>query len=303
MPASVDRLQFAPPQPPGMLRALGLAIVAHMFLMMALTWGINWKRDPVTLSAEAELWSNMPQQAAPRLVEPAPVPPAPVPTPPPPPRRVEAVKPAPAPEPPPREADIAIEREKEKQRAEKLKADAHRKQLALEKKREAEQELEAQRKLDARHKTELAKAKAAEDKQKQETAKRLRLAEDEKRLTAQRETNLERMKGMAGATGATAANGTALRSAGPSDSYAGRIRGRVRPNIVFAEEIAGNPTAEVEVRTSPDGTIVGQRIVKSSGSRSWDEAVLKAVIKTEALPRDVDGRVHSPLIITFRPKD
>jgi colicin import membrane protein len=89
----------------------------------------------------------------------------------------------------------------------------------------------------------------------------------------------------------------------PSGTYGGRVAARVKPNIVFGEEIVGNPIAEVEVRTSPDGTIVSQRIVKSSGVRSWDEAVLKAVIKTEVLPRDIDGRVPSSLIISFRPKD
>jgi colicin import membrane protein len=59
----------------------------------------------------------------------------------------------------------------------------------------------------------------------------------------------------------------------------------------------------VEVRCSPDGTIVGTRLVKSSGNKSWDEAVIKALIKTEVLPRDTDGRVPSPLIISFRPRD
>lgn len=320
MPASADRLQFAPPPAPGMLRAFGFAIAAHLLLMVALTWGINWNREPVLLAADAELWSAVPQQAAPKLVEATPPPPVPVPAPvpvpvpaPPPPAPPAAAKPEPVPEPPPREAEIAVEREKEKL------ADARRKKLALEreKKREAQKELaaqkkleeqrelEAQRKLDARKKQELAKAKAAEERQQQqqESAKRLRQAEEAKRIEAQREDNLRRIQGMAGATGATTATGSATRSSGPSDSYAGRIRARVKPNIVFGEEIAGNPSAEVEVRTAPDGTIIGHRVVKSSGVRSWDEAVLKALIKTEVLPRDVDGRVHSPLTIVFRPKD
>jgi colicin import membrane protein len=72
---------------------------------------------------------------------------------------------------------------------------------------------------------------------------------------------------------------------------------------VFSEEIAGNPVAEVEVRAAPDGTIVGRKLIKSSGVASWDEAVLKAIDKTEILPRDTDGRVPSPLLISFRPKD
>lgn len=311
MPASADRLQFAPPPPPGMLRALGFALVAHLLLMLALTWGISWNKEPVRLSVQAELWSNMPQEAAPKAAEMAPLaPPLPAPTPVPPPV-VAAVKPAPPPE-LPREADIALEREKEK------RAEDRRKQLALEreKKREAqkelaaqkklaaEKELDAQRRLEAQQKAALAKSRLAEDRQKQgEAALRLRQAQDGRRMEAQREDNLKRMQGLAGASGAQDAKGAAARSSGPSASYGGRVAARVKPNIVFTEQIAGNPSAEVEVRTAPDGTIVGQRILKSSGVRGWDEAVLKAVIKTEVLPRDVDGRVPSPLIIDFRPRD
>jgi colicin import membrane protein len=295
-----------------MLRALGFAVAAHVLLMIALTWGINWKRDPDYLSAEAELWSRLPQEAAPKLVEVAPPPPpAPVPAPPPAPA---VAPPTPAPEPAPRAADIALEREKED------KAEARRKLLALEreKKREEKNELAAQklqaekerlaqrkledRKLDERKALEAAK-EAAQERQKLETSKKLRQADDAKRLEAQRETNLRRIQGMANSTGSESARGTAARSAAPSGTYGGRVAARVKPNIVFGEEIAGNPTAEVEVRTAPDGTIVSQRISKSSGVRSWDEAVLKAVIKTEVLPRDIDGRVPSSLIISFRPKD
>ena len=110
------------------------------------------------------------------------------------------------------------------------------------------------------------------------------------------------IQGMAGGTGAPSSTGAAARSSGPSDSWAGRIRARVKPNIVFTEDVPGNPAADVEVRLSPDGTIVGMRLVKSSGVKAWDEAVLRALDKTEVLPRDVDGRVHSPVTITFKPK-
>jgi len=298
MPAAVDRLQFAPPPPPGMLGAFGFAIVAHLLLMLALGWGINWKRDPVTLSAEAELWSSLPQEAAPKLVEPPPPPPVPVPVPVPPP--VAKVEP-PKPEAPSRDAEIAIEREKEKKAEEKRRQLALEK-LAAEKKREAEKQkkLEAKREQEERRQDDLAKAKAAEERKKLETAKREKA---EKAMEAQRQANIERMKGMAGATGPATATGTAQRASGPSSSYAGRVAARVKPNIVFTEEITGNPRAEIEVRTAPDGTIVGQRILKSSGVKAWDDAVLKAVIKTEVLPRDTDGRVPSPLIIDFRPRD
>ena len=118
-----------------------------------------------------------------------------------------------------------------------------------------------------------------------------------------RQENMKRITGMAGATGDENATGTAQRSAGPSDSYGGRIRGRIKPNITFTEDIASNAPAEVEVRCAPDGTIVGKKLIKSSGNAAWDNAVLKAIDKTEILPRDIDGRIHSPLVISFRPKD
>ena len=109
--------------------------------------------------------------------------------------------------------------------------------------------------------------------------------------------------GLAGATGGETAKGSALKSTGPSASYGGKVKAKVRPNIVFTEDIQGNPSAEVEVRTGLDGTIMSQRLVKPSGNKAWDDAVIKAIIRTETMPRDVDGRVPTPMIIEFRPKD
>ena len=119
----------------------------------------------------------------------------------------------------------------------------------------------------------------------------------------QRQENIKRMAGLAGATGSATATGAAQQSSGPSPGYAGRIRARIKPNIVFTADIAGNPTATVEVRVSPDGTIISRKLIKSSGNAAWDEAVLKAVDKTEVLPRDIDGQVPASMEISFRPKD
>jgi colicin import membrane protein len=296
MNASADRLEFAPPPQPGTARAFVLAIIAHVLLMIALTWGINWNRESENIAAEAELWSAVPQQAAPKQVEPPVVTPAP-PPPPPPPVEQKKIEAPPPPAPTVKQPDIAQEREKKKQELAKKRAQ----ELELQKK------LEARKKLEQEKREQLAAKKAAEDKKKQEELakaakdKTKQLA-DAKRLEALRQENLKRMQGLAGATGGSTSTGTALRSAGPSDSYAGRIRARVRPNIVFTDDISGNPTAEVEVRMAPDGTITSSKIVKSSGVKSWDNAVLRALDKTETLPRDADGRVHTPLIIEFKPK-
>jgi colicin import membrane protein len=122
-------------------------------------------------------------------------------------------------------------------------------------------------------------------------------------MAKERAENLRRIQGMAGASGEAGSTGTAKQSSGPSASYAGRIVAAVRPNVVFTDTVPGNPIADVEVRTLPDGTVAARRIVKSSGVPSWDEAVLKAIDKTVKLPRDEDGRVPGTLIIGFRLRD
>lgn len=298
MHASADRLEFAPPPQPAALRAFVLAIIAHLLLMLALTWGINWNRETENVVAEAELWASVPQQAAPKVVE----------APPPPPQPTPEVK---APPPPPpvqatREPDIALEREKKRKELVQLREE----ELERQKKIETRKKLEDQkRELTEKLKREqLAEQKAADERRKQEVlakAAREKASQqlDSKKMEALREENLRRMQGMAGATGGPTSTGTAARSAGFSASYAGRIAARIKPNIVFSEVITGNSAATVEIRVAPDGTIIGRKLVESSGVKSWDDAVLRAIDKTEILPRDTDGSVQPQFPIRFRPRD
>jgi colicin import membrane protein len=298
--AADDRLAFAPPKQPGLLRAFALAVLAHLLLVLALMQGLNWKRES-QLAVEAELWSAVPQEAAPREI------PVPAPAPPPPPPPQPEPKAATQPEPPAqRDADIALERAKQKRELEKQK------QAELEREREQRRkQLEAQKKRDeevARKKLEqekLADAKRKEEDKRKDDEKKRKQQEQDARLAKQREQqreeNVKRSLAMAG-TGAPGSTGTAAQSSGPSASWGAKVQARVRPNIVFSDDIAGNPKAEVEVRTSPDGTIVGKKLVRSSGVKAWDEAVLRALDKTEVLPRDTDGRVPSPVVIEFKPK-
>ena len=74
---------------------MSFALFMHLLLLAALTWGVQWKTQPNTLSASAELWSAVPMEAAPAANEPEPTPPQPVP----PPEPVKAVEPRPEPKP------------------------------------------------------------------------------------------------------------------------------------------------------------------------------------------------------------
>ena len=307
-----DRDQFAPPRPPGRMRAIALAVLAHAVLVIALTWGVNWKSTSDQPAVEAELWAAVPQQAAPRAEAPPPPPapeprpqsaPAPPPPAPPPPRQVE---------PDTRDADIALQQQKKREDELKKKREL---QLEREKRERERKEDERRDRLEQEKKErQLAQQKAEREKaEKAEQEKQKKLAEDKRRKAeeardakeadARHQANVRRMQGLAGATGGETATGTALRSAGPSGSYGGKVAAKVKPNIVYPDQVDGNPRAEVEVRAAPDGTIVGARITQSSGNKAWDDAVIRALQRTETLPRDVDGRVPSSLVIGFRPKD
>lgn len=323
-----ERLEFGPPRETASPRSFALALFVHVLLIAALTWGVSWKSTDRASTFEAELWSSVPQQAAPKLVEPLPPPPAPEPTPAPPPRPVPAPKPAPAPPevkvtPPAPDVDIALQQEKKRKLLQQQKEDAAekaekaqklqdkrkaelqaKKELAIEK----EKELEKEKAQKARE--ELAKRKTAEEAKKLEAKKQEAAAQAKEKQAAadasaqkQRQENMKRIAGLAGATGGADAKGSAQRSSGPSAGYGGKVRAAVKPNVIFSDDVAGNPTAEIEVRTTLDGAIISQRLLKSSGNKAWDDAAIKAVIRTGTLPRDTDGRVPTPMILEMRPKD
>jgi colicin import membrane protein len=308
--------EFAPPPVGGFGRSLSFALFMHLLLLVAIAFSVQWKTEPNNLSASAELWSAVPVEAAPAANEPEPPPPEPV----------KAVEQKPEPPPPPpaapkvnaaaerKAADIALKKELEKKKLEEKKEAELEKKKKLEKDKLQKEKLEKEKAKEKEKEREKEKAKELEKKKKEKALKKAeaaakakedakKAAAEEKRTEALRNENLKRMQGMAGASGDEKAKGAALKSSGPSASYAGRIRARIKPNITFTEDVAGNPKAEVEVRTSPDGTILSRKLLSSSGNKAWDEAVLKAIDKTATLPRDEDGRVPPVLEISFRPKD
>jgi colicin import membrane protein len=280
-----------PVPPAGMGRGALLALAVHALLVVALAVSVSWRsQTPQTFSAE--LWASTPQVAAPRAEQSTPVaPPAPPPPPPP------APAPRTAPPPPAPDAQIALEKA-QREKAEKAKAEREKaerdKQARAERERAEREKAERERQAAAKAKTE-AQAKREAQEQREQQA-------EEQRLAKQREDNLKRMLGQAGATGAPGSTGTALKDAAPSVSYAGKLIARIKPNILLTEPISGNPAADVEVRASPTGTILSRRLVKSSGNKDWDEAVLRAIDRTAELPRDTDGRVPPVLVITFTPQ-
>ena len=274
--AALGRDAFMPRAPAGLGRGLLLALVAHALLIAGLSLGVNWRASPPE-GVEAELWAAVPQIAAPRAAEPEPPPPPrpakPVPTP-------QPLKPVPK-EPPLPDAQIAIEKAKRIE-------DKRKKELA---EQAAADKLAKQRRAEAAEKLAQQKRKTEAD---------LAAKKQDAALAQAREAQMQRIAALAGATGNANATGTAMQNAGPSASYIGRIKGRIRPNVSFPDTIPGNPKVEVDVRLAPDGRIMSSRVVKGSGVPEWDAAVLRAIERTEVLPRDEYGKVPPAMVIGYQ---
>lgn len=294
------------PRERGRWRGLLLAAIVHAVLFLMLWIGVNWQSEPPG-TIEAEVWSPQPEAAAPR--------PAPQPEPPPPPVVKEQPRPEPPPPPPKAEPkpevkpDIALEQEKKRKLEEekKRKEDEARRQAEEEKKRQAE---EARKKEEARKREEERKKAEAEKKRKEEEARK-RAEEERKRKEAAAEAAREKARqeelNRLAQTAGTGGSGQAARSRGSTDAgYAGKIRALIISNTVFnvPPTLADNPAVEYAVELLPDGTLRNPpRKLKSSGVPGFDEAVLRAIEKSQPFPADREGVVPSSITISHRPKD
>ena len=246
-----------PPQHEAWGTGVTVSIAAHLALIGALWWGMHWHTSTTEVASEAELWSQIPDTAAPPPVAPPPPPPEPAPV------------PAPAPVEAPKPPDIVVEQVKEKPKPPKP--------------------------TPAPPPPKPAPPPPAP---KPPPAPQM----DKKALDKLHDDYVKRMMGQLNAP--ANATGTGARNSGPSASYAGRIIARLRPNLRgLIDSIPGNPEAVVSITCSPDGTIIGRKIIKPSGNQTWDDAVLRAIDATGKLPTDTDGRIPNPIELAWHPQD
>lgn len=271
-----------------------LAAGAHLALVGALALGVSWKSDPPQV-AEAELWAAVPTVAAPPAPPPTPPSPAPEPV-------VREVSPPPVepspPEPEPvrvaPQADLGVTPPREVFDTTPPKRPVPKPEPKPEPKPKPTPQIEPK----VEPKPEPRKAPPAPPKPAATPQPEARMTAAERE--AQRQANLMRMMSELGSLGTS---GQDAQSAGPSSNYAGRIKARIKPNIVFTEWTQGNPVAVVEVRCAPDGRILSSRLLTPSGVPAWDAAVLRAVERTEVLPANEQGKVPAAIVIEFRPRD
>jgi len=268
-----------------------LALAMHGLLVAALWISVQWNVEPAG-AVVVELWGGGAPPPEPVVVAPPPPPPA--------------VRATPEPEKP--DADIVLQQEKKRLEAERRleeerRLEAERKRLAEQKRREAEarrlaeekKQLEAERKKQAE-----AMAQAAERKREEERREAVRKAE-QARMLAQAAGGSP----AAGAAGGGRAGTPSAGAGGGDATYAGQLQALIRPRIIFAvpENTPASIYADFQVDLLPTGEILAVKKLKASGLAGYDEAVERAIRRTDPFPRKRDGTVDRTVIIRFRPVD
>ena len=266
------------------MTALLLAAAVHILLVGALFFSVQWRSQAPTAVA-VEVWRSGPAPLPAPIIKPEPLP---EPPPPPPPPKVEP-KPEPKPLPPkvetpPVKPDIAVKEEKKKKEEPKKPEPKPVEVKKEEPKKEEPKKPEPDRRED------LAEALARDLKQVQQQK-----AVHDQRARADAEL---RQLGQAQAELAASALQRGLAS------YMDKIRGKIKGNIVLPPGIKGNPEGIFDVTQLPTGEIINVKISKSSGNRALDEAIERAIRKSDPLPLpDQPELFKRELKLKYRPFD
>lgn len=88
--------------------------------------------------------------------------------------------------------------------------------------------------------------------------------------------------------------------------YTGKIAAKIRSNIVMPPDVADDARAEFSVTVLPGGTVLDPKLLKSSGNAAYDDAVERAILKSQPLPLPPDATMFSKfreMKLGFRPKE
>ena len=268
------------------MTALLLAAVVHILLVGALFFSVQWRSQAPTAVA-VEVWRSGPAPLPAPIIKPEPLP---EPPPPPPPPKVEA-KPEPKPlppkveTPPPIKPDIAVKEEKKK-KEEPKKPEPKPEEV----KKEPPKKPEPKKEEPKPERMSFDDALQRDLKQAQQQK-----AIHDQRARADAEL---RQLGQAQAEQAARALQRGL------DDYTGKIRGKIKGNIVLPPGIKGNPEGIFDVTQLPTGEIINVKISKSTGNRALDEAIERAIRKSDPLPLpDQPSLFKRELKLKYRPFD
>ena len=88
------------------------------------------------------------------------------------------------------------------------------------------------------------------------------------------------------------------------DEYISKIASKIRRNTVMPPNVANDARAEFMVTLLPGGTVLNARLTKSSGNDAYDNAVERAILKSQPLPLPPDAGLFNrfrELKLSFKP--
>ena len=87
-------------------------------------------------------------------------------------------------------------------------------------------------------------------------------------------------------------------------TYKGKLRDKIKSNVVMPQDIPGNPEAIFDVVQLPTGEVMSVKLRKPSGHKAYDDAVERAILKSSPLPKpDRPEQFQRSLEIKFKPLD
>ncbi|MGA9666215.1 MAG: TonB C-terminal domain-containing protein [Gallionella sp.] len=88
------------------------------------------------------------------------------------------------------------------------------------------------------------------------------------------------------------------------DEYKAKIHDKIRHNVVNPQGVAKDARAEFLVTLIPGGVVLNTKLIKSSGNAAYDDAVERAILKSNPLPVPQDVQLFSrfrELDLVFKP--
>ena len=277
------------------MTALLLAAAVHILLVGALFFSVQWRSQAPTAVA-VEVWRSGPAPLPAPIIKPEPLP---EPPPPPPPPKVEP-KPEPKPLPPkvetpPIKPDIAVKEEKKK-KEEPKKPEPKPVEVKKEEPKKPEPKKEEPKKPEPKKEEPKPERRNFDD----DIQSELKRMQQQKTIHDQRARADAELRQLGQAQAELAASALQRGLA----SYMDKIRGKIKGNIVLPPGIKGNPEGIFDVTQLPTGEIINVKISKSSGNRALDEAIERAIRKSDPLPLpDQPGLFKRELKLKYRPFD
>ncbi len=325
------------------IKAGVLALLVHVVFFIFMTFGLSWKTNPpegIVVDLWSDL--PQPEQKPTKKIKAQPPKPAPskkiksVP-----PKKVKVVPPKKV-ESLPSKADIVLKKEKEKEKEKEKKAKLAKEKkekekkakLAKEKKEKEKKAKLAKEKKEKEKKAKLAKEKKEKEKkaklakEKKEKEKKAKLAKEKKekekkaKLAKEKKEKERKIKEQNARVAAETerfqkelreeeerrrlqklAYAKAAAKRNLIDEYKAKILAKIKSKLVLPPDLPNDPVAEYNITLLPGGEILSVKLRNSSGFRSFDEAVERAIILARPLPlpkdkllfpnfRDLGVKVH-----------